>query len=59
MSKIAVLVDLSYDELFRILVYDCRPLGKKAHNPISGRSIDFSASETFRFRSDLHSIGSC
>jgi uncharacterized LabA/DUF88 family protein len=47
-------VDKSADELFRILVYDCRPLAKRAHNPISGRCIDFARSPTFRFRSELH-----
>jgi uncharacterized LabA/DUF88 family protein len=28
--------------LYRIFYYDCPPLGKKVHNPISGKSIDFS-----------------
>jgi hypothetical protein len=30
------------EQLYRILVYDCAPLSKKAHNPVSGRAIDFS-----------------
>jgi uncharacterized LabA/DUF88 family protein len=42
------------DELYRILVYDCRPLRKRAHNPISKNAVDFSQSEVFRFRSELH-----
>lgn len=30
------------DDLYRIFYYDCPPLTKKAHNPISGRAVDFS-----------------
>lgn len=30
------------EELYRILYYDCPPLDKKAHNPITKKSIDFS-----------------
>jgi uncharacterized LabA/DUF88 family protein len=41
------------DELFKIFVYDCRPLGKKAHNPITKRPIDFSRTRTFAFRTQL------
>ena len=41
------------DELYRILVYDCRPFAKKVHNPISGRSIDFARSDEARFRNEL------
>lgn len=28
--------------LYRIFYYDCMPLGKKAHNPISKKAVDFS-----------------
>jgi uncharacterized LabA/DUF88 family protein len=31
-----------FEDLYRIFYYDCPPLSKKAHNPISGRAIDFS-----------------
>ncbi len=41
------------DELYRILVYDCRPFSKKVHNPISGRSIDFGRSDEAKFRNAL------
>jgi len=44
----------SGEHLYRILFYDCRPLEKKAHNPISGRAIDFSKSPQAQFRRDLH-----
>jgi len=39
--------------LYRIFYYDCEPLAKKAHNPISGKAIDFSKSDEFKFRSGL------
>ena len=42
------------EQLYRILVYDCAPLSKRAHNPISGRSIDFSKTPVFEFRNALH-----
>ena len=38
------------EQLYRILVYDCAPLSKRAHNPISGRSIDFSRRTTVSAR---------
>jgi len=49
-------IDPAHDLLHRIFIYDCRPLEKKAHNPVSGRSIDFSKTPTFRFRTDLLSL---
>jgi uncharacterized LabA/DUF88 family protein len=42
------------EQLYRILVYDCAPLSKKVHNPVSGRCIDFSKTTTFEFRNALH-----
>lgn len=39
--------------LYRIFYYDCLPLSKKAHNPISGKAIDFSKSEEYKFRIGL------
>lgn len=37
-------------KLFRIFYYDCPPLQKKAHNPVTGKSIDFSKTETAKWR---------
>lgn len=37
-------------DLYRIYYYDCLPFSKKQHNPKSGRSIDFSKTEQYRFR---------
>lgn len=41
-------------ELYRIFFYDCPPLEKKYHNPISKRSVDFSLSAEAVFRKELH-----
>ncbi|MBC6401007.1 MAG: NYN domain-containing protein [Ekhidna sp.] len=41
------------DYLSRIFYYDCLPLQKKAHNPISKKSVDFSKSETAKFRMEF------
>lgn len=38
------------ERLYRIFYYDCRPLQKKVHNPISKALIDFSKSTTAQFR---------
>ncbi|MFC4309890.1 NYN domain-containing protein [Steroidobacter flavus] len=42
------------EQLYRIFVYDCKPLAKKAHNPVTGKCIDFSRTAMFRFRNELH-----
>lgn len=39
--------------LYRIFYYDCIPLDKKSHNPISKKPIDFSKSEEYKFRTEL------
>ena len=41
------------DELHRIFIYDCRPLEKRAHNPVTKRAVDFSRTSTFAFRTQL------
>lgn len=40
--------------LYRIFFYDCPPIGKKMHLPISRRAVDFSKSEEAIFRNTLH-----
>jgi uncharacterized LabA/DUF88 family protein len=40
--------------LYRIFFYDCPPLSKKAHNPISKKAIDFAKSPIYQFRTALH-----
>jgi uncharacterized LabA/DUF88 family protein len=42
------------EQLYRILVYDCAPLSKKVHNPVTGRAIDFSKVPAYQFRKALH-----
>lgn len=39
--------------LYRIFYYDCMPLGKKAHNPISKKAVDFSKTPEYKFRIEL------
>ena len=41
-------------ELYRILVYDCAPLDKKAHHPLTGEAIHFSKLKGSVFRVELH-----
>lgn len=42
------------DDLYRIFFYDCPPLEKKMHYPISKKPIDFSQSDEAIFRKELH-----
>lgn len=37
-------------DLYRIFYYDCLPYGKKQHNPISGKAIDFAKTPQFEFQ---------
>ncbi len=46
--------DLGRRELYRIFFYDCPPLTKKAHNPVSRRPVDFSKTAEATFRFELH-----
>ena len=39
--------------LYRIFYYDCRPLEKKFHNPISNKVVDFSKTDECLFRKNL------
>lgn len=45
----------SRDALYRVFFYDCPPIEKKMHLPVSGRSVDFSKTEEAVFRRALHS----
>jgi uncharacterized LabA/DUF88 family protein len=40
--------------LYRIFFYDCPPVTKKMHYPVSKRSVDFSKSAEALFRLELH-----
>ena len=42
------------ENLYRILYYDCPPIAKRAHNPITGKCIDFTKTEIALFRTELH-----
>lgn len=39
--------------LYRIFYYDCYPLDKKHHNPISKRCVDFKQTDEYKFKMDL------
>jgi uncharacterized LabA/DUF88 family protein len=41
-------------DLYRIFFYDCPPLSKKVHRPISKRGHDFSRDAVAKFRHELH-----
>jgi len=38
------------ESLYRVFYYDCPPLSKKVHNPISGRAIDFAKHPLYAFK---------
>ncbi|MFD2034813.1 NYN domain-containing protein [Belliella marina] len=40
-------------DLYRIFYYDCLPYDKKQHNPVSGKSIDFSKTDQYKFQLDF------
>ncbi|MEJ7928041.1 NYN domain-containing protein [Sphingobium sp. AN641] len=42
------------DQLYRVFFYDCAPLTKKVHRPVSKRSLDLSKTETALFRIAVH-----
>jgi len=43
-------------ELYRIFFYDCVPLTKKVHYPVSKKSLDFATTETAKIRLELHRL---
>lgn len=51
--------DVERKDLYRIFVYDCPPLSKKAQLPVSKRPIDFSRTDTAEFRKQLHTELKC
>ena len=41
-------------KLYRIFFYDCLPITKKAHHPLTKRAIDFSKTKEAIFRHEFH-----
>lgn len=41
------------NSLYRIFYYDCYPLDKKHHNPISGKCVDFRRTDEYELKMDL------
>jgi uncharacterized LabA/DUF88 family protein len=46
--------NLKDGDLYRLYFYDCPPLTKRVHQPISGKSLDLSKTQEARFRTDFH-----
>jgi len=46
-------------ELYRIFFYDCPPLEKKLHNPLTKKAVDFAKSQEALFRHELHARLRC
>jgi uncharacterized LabA/DUF88 family protein len=44
----------SRHELYRIFFYDCPPLTKKVHNPVTNQAVDFSKTTTAIWRMAFH-----
>lgn len=42
------------ERLYRIFFYDCPPITKKLHHPITRKAVDLKKSTTALFRQDLH-----
>ncbi len=37
-------------DLYRIFYYDCLPYDKKQHNPVTGKAVDFSKTDHYKFQ---------
>lgn len=51
--------DVERKDLYRIFVYDCPPLLKKAQYPITGKAIDFAKTPIAQFRLEFHQQLKC
>ncbi len=40
-------------DLYRIFYYDCAPLNKRVHNPITKKSVDFSKTDIYKLRLEI------
>ncbi|HEY5466104.1 MAG TPA: NYN domain-containing protein [Clostridia bacterium] len=43
-----------YHQLYRIFYYDCPPINKKMHHPLSNRLIDYAKTEQYEWRLAFH-----
>lgn len=41
------------DKLYRIFYYDCPPIGKVVYHPLTGKTIDYEKSETYKWSLEL------
>lgn len=42
------------EDLYRIFYYDCPPSKKKHHNPLTGKAVDFSKTNAYKFKNDFY-----
>jgi len=47
-------IEKGKDRLYRIFFYDCPPSEKKVHHPLTGKAIDLSKNDLYKFRTQLH-----
>ncbi|WP_426722676.1 NYN domain-containing protein [Campylobacter coli] len=47
-------IDRNKEELYRIFFYDCKPLTKKTHYPLSKKSLDCSKTKAYEEKIQLH-----
>jgi len=47
-------IDKKTDTLYRIFFYDCPPFDQKAHNPVTGKAVDFAKTKLYSFRKGLY-----
>jgi len=53
-ARAAVQSGMEFEELYRIFFYDCPPLTKRVHFPVSGRSHNLDQTEEAILRRELH-----
>lgn len=47
-------IDKNREELYRLFFYDCKPLNKKVHYPLTSKAIDLGKTPAFIFRTEFH-----
>lgn len=55
-ARVAVQLRQESTELYRIFFYDCPPITKRVHLPVSGRALHLGGTAEAKMRTDLHHI---
>lgn len=53
-ARAAVQSGMEFEELYRIFFYDCPPLAKRVHFPVSGKSLNLERTDEALLRRELH-----